>query len=259
MAGLGNLRIARPGDQPGKLARELRRSDGVFLSAHDQCRDPDRRGTVALVGDSHAMNWFPPLRRIAERRHWRLVPMTKYSCVFVDAPIWSEYLKREYTECEAWRERVILKLQRLKPDLVVISSNKWFATIRDRDGEPKHQGSALARYIEKMPGKVAIIVDTPRSDHDVPACLARNRTAIERCTTPKAAAFGWRHRIREAEARRLTGVPLIDMSKSICPTDPCPAIIGHWIVYRDHHHLTATFARSLAGDLDAAIAKVMGS
>jgi hypothetical protein len=29
------------------------------------------------------------------------------------------------------------------------------------------------------------------------------------------------------------------------------------MVYRDHHHLTATFAASLARDLDAAIAKVL--
>jgi peptidoglycan/LPS O-acetylase OafA/YrhL len=219
--------------------------------------DNDGLLTVALVGDSHAMHWFPAFERLAKLRHWRLVPFTKYSCVFVDMRIWSDYLKREYTECETWRERVIAKLRQLKPDLVVISSNKWFATIASRDGEPKRQGAALADLIERIPSPVAILVDTPRSDHDVPACLARNRKAIERCTTPKAVAFGWRHRIREVEARRLTGAPLIDMSKSICATDPCPAIIGRRMVYRDHHHLTATFAASLARDLDAAIAKVL--
>jgi peptidoglycan/LPS O-acetylase OafA/YrhL len=223
------------------------------------CAYGDRHGafTVALVGDSHAMNWFPAFERVAERHHWRLVPYTKYSCVFVDMPIWSDHLDREYTECEAWRTRVVAKLRRLKPDLVVISSNKWFAPIRERDGEPKRQGAALAAYIDRIPGKVAVLVDTPRSDHDVPACLARNRTEIERCTTPKAAAFGWRHRIREIEARRLSGAPLIDLSKAVCPSDPCPAIIGRRIVYRDHHHLTATFAASLARDLDAAITKVL--
>jgi hypothetical protein len=171
--------------------------------------------------------------------------------------IWTDYLKREYTECETWRERVVTKLRRLKPDLVVISSTKWFPTIGPRDDEPKRQGAALAALIERIPSPVAILVDTPRSDHDVPACLARNPKAIERCTTPKAAAFTWRNRIREVEARRLTGAPLIDLSTSVCPTDPCPAIVGRNMVYRDHHHLTATFAASLARDLDAAIAKVL--
>ena len=252
--------LARARDDEDRLIR-----DGCALALRGteppDCIYGDRHGTftVALVGDSHAMHWFPALERIAERHRWRLVPFTKYSCVFVDMPIWSDLLKREYTECEAWRERVVAKLRRLQPDLVVISSNKWFAPIRDRDGEPKRQGARLASYVDRIPGKVTVLVDTPRSDHDVPACLAQNRTAVERCTTQRSIAVGWRHRIREIEARRLSGAPLIDMTKAVCPTDPCPAIIGRRIVYRDHHHLTATFAASLARDLDAAIAKVLAT
>jgi hypothetical protein len=103
---------------------------------------------------------------------------------------------------------------------------------------------------------VAIIVDTPHSDHDVPACLAKHRKAIERCTTTRSAAFGWRHRIREAEAARLTGATLVDLSAVTCPTDPCPPVVGSMLVYRDHHHLTATFARSLVDELGAALPEV---
>jgi SGNH domain (fused to AT3 domains) len=250
--------LAGARDDDDRLVRD---GCGLTLAGTEppDCVYGDEAGelTVALVGDSHAMHWFPAFERLARLRHWRLVPFTKYSCVFVDMRIWTDFLKREYTECETWRERVITKLRRLKPDLVVITSTKWFPTIAPRDDEPKRQGAALAALIERIPSPVAILVDTPRSDHDVPACLARNQKAIERCTTPKAAAFGWRNRIREVEARRLTGAPLIDLSKSICPTDPCPAIIGRRIVYRDHHHLTATFAASLARDLDAAITKVL--
>ena len=237
--------------------------DGCALavggSEPPDCVYGDKNGnlTVALVGDSHAMNWFPAFDRVAIRRHWRLVPFTKYSCVFVDMRIWSDYLKREYTECESWRERVVGRLRLVKPDLVVISSNKWFPTIVDRDGASKRQGAALAALIERIPGRVAILVDTPRSDHDVPACLAQHPREIQRCTTPKGVAFGWRHRIREVEARKISGAPLIDLSARICPTDPCPPIIGRRIVYRDHHHLTATFAATLAPDLDAAIRKVL--
>ena len=241
--------------------RLLRDGCGLGLAGTEppDCVYGDRHGafTAALVGDSHAMNWFPAFERLAGRRHWRLVPFTKFSCVFVDMRIWSDHLKREYTECEVWRERVVAKLRRLKPDLVVISSNKWFPPVIDRDGEPKRQGAALARLIERIPGTIAILVDTPRSNHDVPACLARHPAAIEACTTPRKAALGWRHRIREVEAGRRSGSPLIDLSKAICPTDPCPPIIGKRLVYRDHHHLTATFARSLARDLDRALAKIL--
>jgi peptidoglycan/LPS O-acetylase OafA/YrhL len=218
--------------------------------------DPTSAVTVALVGDSHASNWFPGLESIAGQRGWRLVPFTKHSCVFVDMRIWSPHLQREYTECATWRENVVERLAELRPDLVVIASNRWFPVLDDRDNDPERQGRAMARLIERLPGTVAVLVDTPRSDVDVPACLAKHRDAIERCTTSRTAAFGWRHLRRETEAARRSGATVIDLSDAICPTDPCPPIFGTNLVYRDHHHLTATFAASLADVLGAALPTV---
>jgi len=215
--------------------------------------DPHGKITVALVGDSHAAHWFPALEVLARQRGWRLVPLTKFSCVFVDLPIWSPNLNREYTECEAWRGNVVDRLNQLRPDLVVISSNRYLPVVDERDSDPERQGAALARLIDRIPGRVAIIADTPRSGVDVPACLAAHRDAIEECTTSRAAAFTWRHLRREREAARESGATLVDMSAAICPVDPCPPIIGTRLVYRDNHHLTATFARSLAGVLGAAL------
>lgn len=215
--------------------------------------DPGGSLTVALVGDSHAEQWFPAFELLAKQRGWRLVPFTKYSCPFVDLPVWSPYLDREYTECAAWQENVVDRLVKLHPDLVVVASDRWFPVVADRDNDPERQGAGMARLIKRIPGTVAIIVDTPRSVFDVPACLAQHRDAIERCTTSRTDAFGWRHRRRETEAARLTGASLVDLSGATCPTDPCPPIIGTTLVYRDHHHLTAAFVVSLAGDLEAAL------
>jgi hypothetical protein len=215
--------------------------------------DPHGKITVALVGDSHAANWFPALNIVARQRGWRLIPLTKFSCVFVDMRIWSPNLRREYTECATWRENVVDRLVQLRPDLVVISSNRWFPTVVDSDADPVAQGDAMARLIVRIPARVAIIVDTPRSQFDVPACLAEHRDAVEQCTTPRPAAFTWRHMRREKEAARMTGATIVDMSNATCPADPCPPIIGGKLVYRDNHHLTATFARSLATVLGAAL------
>lgn len=234
-------------------------ADGCGLalggSRPPKCVYGDAAGTVtvALVGDSHAEQWFPTLELLAEEHRWRLVPFTKYSCPFVDLPVWSPYLDREYTECAAWRENVVDRLVELHPDLVIVASDRWFPVVANRDDDPERQGAAMAHLIKRIPGTVAIVVDTPRSEFDVPACLAQHRDAIERCTTSRTDAFSSRHRRREAEAARLSGASLIDLSGATCPTDPCPPIIGTTLVYRDHHHLTATFAISLAGDFEAAL------
>jgi hypothetical protein len=209
--------------------------------------------TVALVGDSHAAQWFPAFEVLAKRNGWRLVPFTKFSCVFVDLPIWSDHLKREYTECEAWRENVVDRLVDLEPDLVVIASARWFPVIADGDDDPGRQGAGMARLIKRIPGTVAIMMDTPRSAYDVPACLAGHRDAIQACATSRAEAFGWRHRRREKAAAKLSGASLVDLSKATCPADPCPPIIGTKLVYRDHHHLTRSFVVTLVDDIEAAL------
>src|SRR5262249_19436257 len=36
--------------------------------------------TVVLFGDSHAAQWFPALKDIAESRHWKLVTIIKSAC-----------------------------------------------------------------------------------------------------------------------------------------------------------------------------------
>jgi len=207
--------------------------------------------TVALVGDSHAEQWFPALERLAEERGWRLLPFTKYSCPFVDLPLFSTYLDREYTECEAWRPRVVAALQAARPDLVVVASHRWFPPIVAGDTDRTRQGEAMARLVAQLPGQVALLVDTPLSKFDVPACLSRHLRDITACETDRRSAFGWGPGVRERVAARLTGATVVDLSDVLCPGSSCPVVIDRMIVYRDDHHLTATFAASLADVLGA--------
>ena len=203
--------------------------------------------TVALVGDSHAAHWFPALARLADERGWRLVPFTKYSCPFVDMRIYSTWLKREYPECEVWRWNVVKALRELNPDLIVVTSHRWFPTIVAGDEDATRQGEAMARLLRQLPGRIALLADTPISRYDVPACLSRNLDDIRRCTTDRAYALGSKPQARERVAARLTGAALVDLSDVICPgKGTCPAVVDGMIVYRDDHHMTATFSASLA-------------
>jgi hypothetical protein len=102
-----------------------------------------------------------------------------------------------------------------------------------------------------VPGRIAIIVDTPQSKYDVPACLSTNRDDARRCETARNGAFNWRHLRLERAAAKATGATIVDLSDAICPTTSCPVVLAGMIVYRDSHHLTATFARSLAPALAA--------
>ena len=234
-------------------------ADGCFMSLRGSkppdCvyGNPEGAFTVALVGDSHAAHWFPAVEAIANSHGWRLITFVKASCVFVDLPIYSPILKRDYTECEAWRPLVVQRLIEAQPNLTIVSSDRWLPTQVKSDMDPTRQGQAMARLLKQIPGVVAILGDTPASRVDVPVCLSRNLGDVTRCATSRTEAFGRQKLVRERTAGRAADATVIDLSNAICPGDPCQAIVGDFIVQRDDHHLTATFAASLAGPLEAAL------
>jgi peptidoglycan/LPS O-acetylase OafA/YrhL len=212
--------------------------------------------TIALVGDSHAAQWFPTLEVIANEQGWRLLPFTKVSCRFVDLPIMSRELVREYTECETWRERVVERLIEEDPDIVVVASARGMAVMDPGDDDPTRQGEAMARLLVRIPGRIAVLADTPQSMYDVPACISRNLADVTLCETPIEVAFNWRRLRLERAATEASGATLIDLTDWICPRQRCPVVMNGTLVYRDIHHMTATFAASLADPLLEALPPV---
>jgi peptidoglycan/LPS O-acetylase OafA/YrhL len=225
------------------------------------CVYGDKKGskTVAVVGDSHAAHWFPALEPLAKAHGWRLVPFIKQSCRFLDMPLYSYWYGRMYRECDTWRETVVQRVKDLKPDLVIIAfiGDKESSTASDPD--PVHQGEAAARLIGRLPGPKAIFVDTPGSKYNVPYCLSRHREDVRECETRRAKAFGKDPGVVERTAAELLGATLIDVTPLMCPGDPCPVVLNRVIVYRDSHHMTATFAASLAPLIEPALLAALES
>lgn len=218
------------------------------------------RFTAALVGDSHGAQWFPAFERVAQLLHWRLLVFTKVSCPFIDMPVWSNALKREYAECAAWNAAVVARLASARPDLTIVAMSHWIFPLRSADGTIAAEAAALAREIALVPGHTAIMVDTPHAAWDVPDCLASHRADIRPCATPRSTALS-QHGLIERAAAKLARAATIDLASDICPTSPsasCPAVVDGMIVDRDSHHLTATFSASLAPELDQGLSLVIG-
>ena len=93
-----------------------------------ECRYGPARNdtTVVLFGDSHAAQWFPALDSVASMRGWSLVNLTKTGCPSVLVGVPNVKLGRRYTECERWREYAVRRITALKPQLVVVTSDRSY-------------------------------------------------------------------------------------------------------------------------------------
>ena len=221
--------------------------------------DPTSQTTVVLFGDSLAAEWFPALEDLAVVHHWRLVSMTKSACPAVDVRVWSGAFGRAYVECSQWRGNALARIESERPSLVLVSDDRLYELAVN--GMPVPVGSAIAlwdaglqrtlRSLVAAAGSVVLVGPTPRSRVDVPVCLAAHLGDEGACatTTHQAIDPNWlatdRANALAAEAR------FIDPTAWICPSDPCPTVIGGLLVYREQDHMTATFAASLAPLLDA--------
>ena len=219
---------------------------------------PDASFTVALVGDSHASQWFPALDRIAKHEGWRIVTFVKVACPFIDMRVANTALKREYRECTDWNEATVRRLAAIRPDLTLVSMSRIaIHPLAAADDTVNAKGAAVGRMIARIPGRVAILVDTPYAGRDVPACLSQHSSSVEACAIPRSVAFSDHLGALESMAAKAAGAARIDLTKRICVGDPCSVVVNDRIVFRDIGHLTATFSRSLAPALDAALATVL--
>jgi peptidoglycan/LPS O-acetylase OafA/YrhL len=214
--------------------------------------------TVALVGDSHASQWFPALERLARHEGWRVVTFVKVACPFIDMRVSNTALKREYRECADFNEATLRRLADLRPDLTLVSMSRIaIHPLAAADDTVAAKGAAVGRMVARIPGRVAILVDTPYAGRDVPACLSEHPSSVEACAIPRSVAFTDHLGGIESIAAKAAGAARIDLTKRICIGDPCSVVVNDRIVFRDIGHLTATFSRSLAPALDAALATIL--
>ena len=250
----------RPSLRNARLDAESVWHDGcgaqVAVTKPPACVYGNKRGdlTVALVGDSHAAQWMPAFEALATARGWRLVPYVKLSCPFMDVAVQHLDLKREYTECAVWRDNVIATLQARPPDITVVSMSHMGILPTDvANRDLTLEGEAIGRSLDKLPGLVLLMMDNPRVDYDIPACLAAHVTDIRPCAIKRDPAFSDSFAVREQVAAKESGDPILDLIVAICPAMPCQMARDGMILYRDNHHLSATFSASLASALEAAL------
>lgn len=210
---------------------------------------------IVLFGDSHAFNWFNPLERLVQSQGWKLTTVMKSSCHSFDIrPLGHKQARLD--SCLIWRAEAIKQILAMRPTVVLLGNltsslgqrdriNPWVVHSLDelRDG--------TRRTLEALSGiRVGIMRDIPYFPYDIPTCLARSvrhawypngSCEADRVSVLNPAVF----EAEQAGARGLSNVHFIDATTRLCQGETCKPVQGDSIIYRDHHHLTGSFADSL--------------
>ncbi|WP_144126692.1 acyltransferase family protein [Catellatospora sichuanensis] len=227
--------------------------------------EPTSTFTVALVGDSHAAQWVPTLQAVAAKRNWRLVTYTKSSCPMAEVQVLSRTNGRPYPSCAEWNHNVLGALTGDgHPDLVV-TTNSDYRIVRGTTRLPVPEGDramiaglrASWQAITAVGVPVVVLHDTPDPGTNIAECISAHLTELTRCAFARATAQPAVGPVQVEAAAAMSNVHLVDLNDAICPTDRCAPVIGRVIVYRDSNHMTATYARTLAPRLDAAVAGIL--
>ena len=241
------------GDLPSTYADGCHRS--FASTSADGCvfGKPNGAVTVVLFGDSHAAQWFPALKTLADQRGWRLVSLTKSGCPASDITPNNSTIKRDYTECPAWRANALARISKEHPDVVVTTGITGYSqTINGQ----RTNGAAAEEQLREgwvrtlhelvpLSNHVVVLRDTPEPARDPVDCVSANLDNLDRCAAPRGRALPPNLPL-DLAARTVAGVDYIDLSDAFCLTNVCPVVIGDVLVYRDHDHITATYARTLA-------------
>jgi peptidoglycan/LPS O-acetylase OafA/YrhL len=229
---------------------------------------PSSNETVVLFGDSHADHWSTPLVDIAKKDNIRLVTYLKSSCRATRITTRDSKLRRDYTECDDWRELAVKEIIAMKPQMVIISQLS-ISHLTEEIGDPSEFSARKVEWAQGIRStvqalsnagiNVVFLRDVPTHTSYLDKCVARalwQGRDPSICDTPRAAAAD------DDDAQTEKGIissiknaRYVDMTNFFCSHTICHAMVNGKLTFRDRHHIATPYAESLAAPLERAIFK----
>lgn len=205
---------------------------------------PGSRQRVVVFGDSRALQYFDPLVPVAMNRSWRLVGLTRGNCPVAQVSY--------ETYCDAWRENSLQRIERERPDLVIVANaTKSMYRVTTETGQLTRAESqsylvtgfaSTLRRIRATGAAVVVIRDQSLAPFVPADCLLASPQDFSACSFPAAPRLPRAFELRGAQR---VGVRTIDPQSLFCPGGTCQPVIDGRVVFRDSYHLSATYARTL--------------
>ena len=248
-------------ERPEIYSDECRSNNGETEAKDCVFGDKTSDTVVVLVGDSHAAQWFPTLKALAEKDKFALHVLFKSGCPFVDTSLIEK--GRFSSGCAGWNKNALETITAMPSvDLVATAATAGYPIRTDKDKTDR-----IAAYTSRLESVTAldtpvlVFQDTPKMGEKAIECVASSSLDdVRDCGRSRADAFQKTDLLATAAAK-VDGVTVVSVNDQLCSADWCPAVIGNVIVYRDtSSHMTTSFSQSLAPIVESQVgALIRGS
>jgi peptidoglycan/LPS O-acetylase OafA/YrhL len=233
----GSISLAQVMQKPKIYDDECHVNYGEELSPECLYGDTSSKRSIVLYGDSHAAQWFPALDKIAADEGFALISLTKSACPAVEVNrVESGAFKN--SDCNAWRQNSIERINKLKPEAVIMSSFQHFAvpkSVSSRDAWWFEGQRSLYRNLVNSSPRLIYISDTPKPLRDIPSCLATAKS--DECDQNE-----------KSDPRVAGGFITLNPTPWFC-TENCSAIVDGVVAYRDASHISVAMSLALSNNL----------
>ena len=197
------------------------------------------------------MQYFSALERIAIKRRWRLVVLTKGGCP--PARVRVLYPLKPNPACDAWREASLRRIEQAeRPALVIVGSSVRYTVVErgrqlGRDASTRALAAGYVPTLERLRAaarRVTVLVDPPRPPQNIPECVSESMRKLRRCAFARGPAVERAFAVRDA-VRRVEGIGELDTTSQFCLARTCPAVVGDVLVYRNSGHITASYMKTM--------------
>jgi hypothetical protein len=227
---------------------------------HFGSSDP-KAARIALVGNSHAAQYLPALLEIAKHRNWQITTYLIFECYSVTAPIVFPTNSNRTANCQRWNADTTRDLQSGDYDLIV-TSNRTFRDLVGVDHNDRYPAQLKAYDSElaawAATGTPILDIREPPTPRQIAVdCVALHENDLSACDGTRTETKTVDPQADAAEAMKDPDVQAVDLSHDFCKADTCYSVIGGVIAYFNDTHITATFCRTLAPDIERAAQKLL--
>ncbi|MCW2966356.1 MAG: acyltransferase [Solirubrobacteraceae bacterium] len=208
------------------------------------------RGTIALIGDSHAGHWRGALIGVAAHYGWHGVSITRSGCPLSLATPLLPHTAR--AQCKTWREQVYTWMgQHPEIRTVFVSEHPGPVIVPKGAGglATKMRGYLAAwRRLPPSVKHIVVIRDTPINKTQTVPCIDRAMRNHEDAGTVCSIPVGGSLKVDPAALAGVRYHPrrvrVADLTHFFCDTR-CYPVVGGVLVHKDIDHLTALYSGTL--------------